>query len=329
MGELTRRTILAGSALTAASAFQPLAVKPAGAAAAPAGKQAAGVYRYKIGNFEVTAISDGMLDWPLNDTFIRNAPLADVHKALTDSFLPTDKLPIPVTSLAVNTGSKLILLDTGTAGQFAKMHPRSGLWSSNLAAAGIDPNSVDTVIVSHFHADHINGIRDKDGKLSFPNAEIMVPAPEWAYWMDDCKMSTAPEGIQGNFKNSRRVFGDIAKDVKRYDWEKEVVPGITAIAAPGHTPGHTAYMIGSGKEALLHLVDTSNNPFLFVRNPEWQAAFDMDGNQAVETRKKLLDRAAADKMLVQGYHFPFPASGYITKTAKGYDLTPVMWLPTL
>jgi glyoxylase-like metal-dependent hydrolase (beta-lactamase superfamily II) len=327
MSELTRRTLLAGSALAATSAALPLAVNPGAAAAPPAGKQAAAFYRYKLGDFEITAIHDGLFDWPVNEAMVPNRPFPEVQKALADAFLPTDKMPIPITSLVVNTGSKLIVLDTGTAGQFAKAHPRTGTWNANFAAAGFDPKAVDTVVISHFHADHINGIRDKDGKLTFPNAEIMVPAPEWAHWMDDAKMSATPEARQFNFKNSRRVFGDIAKDVKRFEWDKEVTPGITAIAAPGHTPGHTVFAIASGNQSVLHLVDTTNNPYVWVRHPEWHFASDEDKPLAVENRKKLLDRATADKMRVQGYHFPFPASGYITKSGTGYEVNPVMWQP--
>jgi glyoxylase-like metal-dependent hydrolase (beta-lactamase superfamily II) len=147
--------------------------------------------------------------------------------------------------------------------------------------------------------------------------------------MDDSNMAKAPEAQQGSFKNARRVFGDIAGKVQRFTPGKEVESGIVSIAAPGHTPGHTAYAINSGSQSMLYLADVTNNPWLFVRNPTWQAAFDMDGNRAVETRKTLLDRAASDKMRAHGYHWPFPASGYITRTATGYDLVPAMWQPAL
>ncbi|MGH6783285.1 MAG: hypothetical protein ACREBP_01530, partial [Sphingomicrobium sp.] len=139
----------------------------------------------------------------------------------------------------------------------------------------------------------------------------------------------APEAARGAFRNVRRVFGDIANNVKRFEPGKEVAPGITSIAAYGHTPGHTVFAVSSGNRSMLVLGDTTNHPALFVRNPEWQAVFDVDGNMAAETRKKLLDRAAADKMLVQGYHFPFPASGHIAKESKGYEFVPVQWQPTL
>jgi glyoxylase-like metal-dependent hydrolase (beta-lactamase superfamily II) len=258
----------------------------------------------------------------LKDGFIKNAALSDVQKALADAFQPTDVVQIPFTALAVNTGSKLVLLDTATGARFT---PTAGTYMDNLAADGIDPKAVDSVVISHFHPDHINGIRLKDDGLAFPNAEIQVPAPEWAFWMDDGKMSTAPDGLKGNFANVRRVFGSIAKDVKQFEPGKEVAPGITSIAAHGHTPGHVAFAIASGNQSMMTTVDATNNAYLFVRNPEWQAVFDMDGNMAVDTRKRLLDRAATDKMLVAGYHWPFPAAGYITKEGSGYRLNPVAW----
>jgi glyoxylase-like metal-dependent hydrolase (beta-lactamase superfamily II) len=258
----------------------------------------------------------------LQDGFVRNAALPDVQKALADAFQPTDVVRIPFTALAVNTGSKLILIDTGTG---ARVFPTAGAYMDNLAAAGIDPKAVDSVVISHFHPDHINGLRLKDDSLAFPNAEVQVPAPEWAFLMDDGKMSTAPDGLKGNFANTRRVFASIAKDVKQFEPGKEVAPGITSIAAYGHTPGHCAFAIASGNQSMMTIVDATNIAYLFVRNPEWQAVFDMDGNMAVDTRKRLLDRAAADKMLVAGYHWPFPAAGYITKEGSGYRLNPVAW----
>lgn len=318
--KINRRSLLAGSALAAAA--MPTAAL---AKAPPAGKQAAGVYRYKLGDYEMTALYDGIWNRAIDDTFVRNVAFPQVQKVLSDSFLPTDKLPIPFTTLLVNTGARLVLLDTGTGGQFPGA--TSGSMTENLAAAGITATAVDTIVISHFHPDHINGIKTKDDALVFANAEILVPAPEWAYWMDDAKLSTAPEGLKGYFLNVRRVFKNVK--VRQYQPGDEVAPGITSIAAYGHTPGHTAFAVASGSQSMLVLSDVTNHPWLFLRNPEWQAAFDMDGPMAVDTRRRLLDQAAADKMLVQGYHFPFPASGHVTKSGTNYDLVPVMWQPAI
>jgi glyoxylase-like metal-dependent hydrolase (beta-lactamase superfamily II) len=329
MNTVDRRTLLAGAAVTAAGAVTPNYVTPSHAAAPPSGKQAPAYYRFQIGSYELTAINDGTWYRDIDEKFVRNAPFEDVQKALADSFQPTDKLPTPFTSLAVNTGSKLILIDTSTGGQLTHLAPQSGTWSANLAAAGIDAKDMDTILISHFHFDHIDGIRTKDGALVFPNAEIMVSSAEWAYWMDDARLSAAPEASRPAFLNARRIFAGIAKDVKRFEPDNEVAPGITSIAAYGHTPGHTVFAVASGSQSVLVLGDATDNPWLFARHPEWQPILDVDGPRAVDTRRKLLDRASADRMLVQGYHFPFPACGHITRTAQGYDLMPVAWQPTL
>ena len=321
MLSLTRRSLLAGSAVAAFSSAHP-----ATAEVAPNGKQAPGVYRYKIGSYELTALYDGIWYRPITDKFIRNAPFADVEHALDAAFMPHDKLATPFTALVVNTGSKLVLIDTGTGGQISAT---AGELPDNLIAAGIDPNAVDAIVISHFHPDHINGIKDKDNKLIFPNAEIMVPAPEWTFWMDDANLNAAPADLKPTFLNQRRIFADIAKQVTHYEPGKEVAPGIVTLPAPGHTPGHTVFAVHSGNQSLLVLSDTAQHPAVFARHPNWEAAFDVDGPEAVATRKKIFDRAAADRMLITGYHFPFPACGHLIKTATGYEHVPVEWQTNL
>ena len=316
MSDFTRRGLIAGASVAAAGAL------PAQSAAPLANAQASSVYRYKVGAFEVTALYDGVWYRPIDEKFVRHADYADVRRAMSDAFMPEEKLATPFTTVLVNTGSKLILLDTGTGGQIAAT---AGSFSDNLKAAGIDPKSIDQVVISHFHPDHINGIKNKDNALIFPNAEIMVPEAEWAFWNDDANMRAAPEGLKIAFHNVRRIFTDIAKDVTHYRPGKEVAGGIEALDAAGHTPGHTVFALQSGKDALMVLSDTTQHPALFARHPDWQPQFDIDGAQAVATRKKLLDRAAADRMLVTGYHFPFPACGHIVKRGAGYEHVPVLW----
>lgn len=317
-----RSLLIAGASAGIASTLAP----PATAATAPVGKQAPGIYRYKVGEFELTAITDGVARRKLEEGFVRNASLADVQAALEAAFLPKDTLNIPYTPLVVNTGRNLVLIDTGFADNGL---PTTGGTLANMGAAGIDPKDIDTVIISHFHGDHIQGARLKSGAASYPNAEIMVPAPEWAFWMDDARMAQAPEAMKPSFNIVRRVFGPVAKDVRPYEWGKEIVPGITTVAAPGHTPGHTAYVIQSGNSRLLVLSDTTNHPALFVRNPDWSAVFDMNADQARETRHKLLDMAATERLQVAGFHFPFPATGHIAKDGNRYQLVPVAWSPVL
>ena len=321
MPELSRRTLLAGTAAVLGTpAASAIAAEP------PADAVTAGIYRYKIGSYELTALYDGIWYRPITDKFIRNAPFAEVEHALDAAFMPHDKLATPFTTLIVNTGKRLVLIDTGTGGQIAAS---AGVLRDNLAAAGIDPNAVDAIVISHFHPDHINGIKDKDNNLIFANAEIMVPAPEWAYWMDDANLNAAPADLKLTFLNQRRIFSDIARQVTQFEPGKEVAPGIVTLPAAGHTPGHTVFAIHSGDASLLVLSDTAQHPAVFARHPDWQAAFDIDGAAAVATRKKIFDRAAADRMLVTGYHFPFPACGHLIKTASGYEHVPVEWQTTL
>jgi len=319
---VTRRDVLGG----AAGAALATGTNPASAAMPLAGKSTPGVYRYRIGEFELTALYDGIWYRPITKEFIRNAPFTEVEHALDAAFMPHGKLATPFTTLIVNTGKKLVLIDTGTGGQIS---PTAGMIVDNLAAAGIAPKDVDQIVISHFHPDHINGLKDKDNNLIFANAEIMVPGAEWAFWMDDANLNAAPAGMKETFLNQRRIFSDIAKTVTHYEPGQEVAPGIVTVPAPGHTPGHTVFAIHSGSESLMVLSDTAQHPAVFARHPDWQAAFDIDGDAAVATRKKLFDRVAADRMLVTGYHFPFPACGHLIKTATGYEHVPVLWQPTL
>jgi glyoxylase-like metal-dependent hydrolase (beta-lactamase superfamily II) len=271
---------------------------------------------------QITAINDGFGRRPL-DGFIKNAELPAVQKALEDSSLPTDAVTIPFTTLVINDGKKLTLLDTGNGNSGA---PTSGSWMTNFRAAGFTPEQVDTVVISHFHGDHINGLRLKEGTTVFANAEVMVPAAEWAFWMDDAKASAAPEGMKPAFANVRRVFDPMKSAIKQYEAGKEIVSGINSIAAFGHTPGHMTYVIG-GK--LLALSDTTNHPALFVRNPGWHAVFDMDPAASEATRRKMLDMAIADKLQTAFYHAPFPATGMVVKDGAGYRMQPVAWSPAV
>jgi glyoxylase-like metal-dependent hydrolase (beta-lactamase superfamily II) len=327
---ITRRTILAGSALAAAP-IGGSAVLAQTSTAAPssssttASRQAPGFYRYKIGDIEVTAVNDGTASRPV-EGFIRNAELSQVQTALQEAFMPKDNLTLTFNALVLNQGGRLTLIDTGNGDMGAAT---SGRFMENFRAAGFDPAQVNTVVISHFHGDHINGLRRKDGTAMFPNAEVMVPAPEWAFWMDDARMNQAPDAMKGAFQGARRVFGPIAQNVKRYDMDKEIVPGLTSVAAFGHTPGHTAFMLSSGNGKLMIMSDVTNHPALFVRNPDWSAVFDMDADQARSTRRRMLDMAATERAQVAFYHAPFPATGYIAKDGNGFQFVPVQWNPTV
>jgi glyoxylase-like metal-dependent hydrolase (beta-lactamase superfamily II) len=324
MTQMTRRTMFAtAAAATAASALSPLT--GTARAATSAGK-GTGVYRYKMGDFEIIQLMDGARTFPMPDKFVVNVSKDEAIKAAVAAYMPEGKVTIPFSPMIVNTGSKLVAIDTGNGlGANAASKGAVGQARLNMEAAGIDPKQIDIVIISHFHGDHVGGLKNADGSPAFPNAEIKVPAVEAAFWGDDANASKANGFNQKQFPNVKKMMAGLK--VTPYDANKEVAPGITSIATPGHTPGHMSFALSSGSKKMLVQSDVTNVPSLFVKNPTWQAIFDNDGNQAVATRKKFYEMAAAEKMIVSGYHFPYPCVGHIEKTANGYQMVPVAWDP--
>jgi len=328
--ELSRRDALIG---TAALATAPLVVPTAaGAAVTAAEKQAPSFYRYKVGDILVTVVSDGVNTFPLNDNFIPNAKRDDINATLEKAFMPKDKVSIYFAPLVLNTGGKVVVVDTGN-GPLAKANSKGavGLFADNLAATGFDPKAVDMVVISHFHGDHVNGLLTADGQPAFPNAEILVPATEWKFWMDDGEMSRAAgDRMVGLFKNNRNIF-DVAlkRKVTPYEWNKEIAPGLLAVDTIGHTPGHTSYVLSSGPDKLFIQSDVTNNPILFAANPGWHAFFDQDADLAEKTRRRVYDMLVADKLQVQGFHYAFPGLAHVEKDGGGYRVVPAAWNPIL
>lgn len=334
MSEINRRSVLTGAvAVPAALALAPIAPSYAQKAPAPAtATQNAGWYRYKVGTHEVTVVTDGISRYRFPDGFVANKSREEVNAGLAAAFLQPapDMVAIPYTPVVVNTGTKLVVMDTGTGeANHAASKGVAGQFHTNLAASGIDRTKVDTVIISHFHGDHINGLLRADKSAAFPNAEVLVPAAEWKYFMDDGEMSRqTTDRMKGVFANARRVFDGLGRKVTPYEPGKEIAPGITSVACYGHTPGQCAHVISSGNSRVFVQADVTNIP-LFVRNPGWHLFFDMDGAMAEQTRRRVYDMLAADRMMVQAFHYPFPSLAYIEKTANGYRETMVPWNPTL
>jgi glyoxylase-like metal-dependent hydrolase (beta-lactamase superfamily II) len=333
MTELTRRQMLFGTAAAAFAAAVPFAPSsPVGAAAPAAGRQAPGFYRYKVGTIEVTVVTDGVIRFPVTDGLVLNARKDEVNAALAAAFMEKDVYVTPFNPIVVNTGAKLAVIDTGTGeAAYRDSQGANGQFLTNLAAAGIDATRVDAVIISHYHVDHISGLLKIDDSLAFPNAEILVPELEHKYWMDDGEMSRASTPrIEGVFKNVRRVMrGEVLKRLRTYTWDREVIPGVVATGTPGHTPGHTCHIVTSGANKVYVQGDLTHAPFLFVRNPGWHPFVDHDPVQAEATRRKVYDMLVAEKMPVQGFHYPFPALAHVEKTATGYREIPVAWNPTI
>jgi glyoxylase-like metal-dependent hydrolase (beta-lactamase superfamily II) len=332
MMQLTRRKLFASAAAaSAATALTPFNVaSPAFAAAPPAGKQVPGVYRQKLGDFELTQITDGAARRPVSNGYVVNISKEEAVAETEKLHYQKDQVIVPFNPLLINTGSKLVLIDTGVGpGLYEKSKGAVGQLHTNMAAAGIDRNAVDIVILSHFHGDHINGLRLADGGLSFPNAEIKVPGVEWDFWMNEANAAKVTGYNKGAWGVPKGIFTGLEKKVTKYEAGKEVAPGITAMATPGHTPGHMSFTVQSGSARALVQSDVTNIPQFFMRHPDWQVEYDVDPAMAVQTRRKFYDMASAEKTMVIGFHFSFPSAGYVEKDGTGYRLVPIVWNPSI
>jgi glyoxylase-like metal-dependent hydrolase (beta-lactamase superfamily II) len=266
------------------------------------------------------------------DNFVRDVPKEQVQAAADAAYMPQGMVAVPFNPQLINTGSKLVLIDCGNG--VSMLEPskgRAGRTLQNLAAAGVDPKSIDIVLMSHLHPDHTNGIRAADGSMAFPNAEIMVPAKDWEFWMSDENAAKAESNamMKNYFANVKKIYAGIESKVTKYDWGKEVAPGITSIATPGHTPGHTSFAVASGNSKVLVQSDVTNIPEFFLRNPDWHVVYDVDPDMAQATRHKFYDMAAAEKATVVGFHFSFPSIGHVEKDGSKYRLIPVVWSPVI
>jgi glyoxylase-like metal-dependent hydrolase (beta-lactamase superfamily II) len=281
-------------------------------------------HRYNVGDIEVTVLPDGFRMVPL-DNYIINATREEINAALVAAGYPPDQVKNTYCPILVTTAGKRVLIDTGVGeAALAQSRGERGTLNRNLAAAGVDRKSIDVVVVSHFHADHVNGLLDADGKPAFPNAEIKVPEAEWRFWMDDGEMSRASKGRMSElFANNRRVFDALGRKVTPYAWGTDVAPGVTAVGTPGHSIGHTSYLVSSGGKQVYVQSDVTNVPYLFARHADWQGFFDQDPAQAVATRRRVYDMLVAENLPVQGFHHPFPALGRVEKDGSGYRVFPM------
>jgi glyoxylase-like metal-dependent hydrolase (beta-lactamase superfamily II) len=320
---MLRRDFLAAAAAAplayAASSFVPAWAQNAPNLGTPTLPKP-GFARTRVGDLEVISFIDGIARRPLGEEFVKNAPLAEVRALLASQGLATEYIDIPFTPFVVIAGGRKVLMDTGL-GEWGG--PTTGKLLEHMAAAGLQPTDIDTVLITHFHGDHINGLRNRAGQFVFSKAKVMVPAPEHAFWMDDARMAAAPEGMKGAFNNVRRTFAQMpAEMLVRFEPGSEVLPGIRSIAAFGHTPGHTLFEAGPASNGFLFVGDLTNVPALFARNPDWAVTFDMDAEAARKVRRAVFERVVANKSLMGGFHFPFPAFGRMAAQGNGFAFQP-------
>ncbi|MCK1720147.1 MBL fold metallo-hydrolase [Bradyrhizobium sp. 141] len=332
MTDLNRRHLLTGAAALSAAAASGFVQTAANASVPPTGTQAPGFYRYKVGSYECTSINDGARTFPMPDKFVANISKDEALAAGEAAYMPKGMVTVPFNPQLINIGSKLVLIDTGNGiANFEASKGAVGRTLQNLQAAGVEAKNIDVVLLSHLHPDHTNGIRLADGGLAFPNAEIMVPGKDWEFWTSEENAAKAESNpmMKNYFANVKKTFAGLESKVTKYEWGKEVAPGITSIATPGHTPGHTSFAVASGDAKVLIQSDVTNIPEFFLRNPDWHVMFDYDAALAQETRHKFYDMAAAEKATVVGFHFTFPSVGHVQKDGAKYRLIPSAWNPTI
>jgi glyoxylase-like metal-dependent hydrolase (beta-lactamase superfamily II) len=319
MLNMSRRDVVIGAGLAAALGLSHRLVIPAQAQPMP--DPSKGVYKYKVGSVEVTALYDGIWKKPHDPAFIKNASVEDTKTALAKAGMTTEYMPIPLTVVVLKVGDKLIMVDSGSG--VGQWQPTAVDLPGNVKAAGIDPTKISTILISHFHPDHIFGLMEKGTNAPlYPNAELVVNATEHKWWTEPGRVEKLPEGRKALGNRIQTVF-PTWKNFKLIEGEQEVAPGIRLVNAPGHTPGHSAFLVSSCNQQLMISNDTAYVPALLAPHPEWQGAYDQDGPLAVESRRKLIDRVIADKMAICGAHFPFPGAGGFAKDGTGYAFTPV------
>jgi glyoxylase-like metal-dependent hydrolase (beta-lactamase superfamily II) len=319
---MQRRVLLrAGAGLLTGAALLPRGLLPAQAAAPFRNDVPPAWYRFRLGEYEATVVSDGRLPLGKPEPAFPASPPDEIVSLLQDNFLPPDAATLEQNALILNTGQQLILFDTGmgdSMGVDGKMFgPTTGRLLGNMRASGIQPEQIDLVILSHAHSDHCWALVDADGRRNFPNAQVALSEADLRYWTDDGNkrgpafMTTFIDGAKKNLSAYRDRMVMVRDG-------GEVASGITALSAPGHTVGHTCYAITSAGQTMVYTGDLAHHHILLLQRPLWEFSFDTDPKQSAQTRSRMLDRLANDKHMVLSYHFPWPGLGHVVRSGDAY-----------
>jgi len=283
------------------------------------GVQAPEFYRFNLGDAEITVVSDGqqMLGDPAN-SFL-GVPKEEVRRELTENFMDPTNLNIELNSFIVNSGDKLSLFDTGL-GTSQMFGPRGGRLPQNIEYAGIRREDIDAVVISHGHIDHIGGLVDAYGQLMYPNAQVYINKADYDYWTDEAQIDS--KWKKGFIEHARKNLLPAKDRIVFVEDNKEILPGITTIFTPGHTLGHTMFMISSGSKTLCFVGDVSHHSVLLLEKPKMEFRFDIDPKMAVATRVKMLTTLAANRTPILAYHFQWPGYGHVAAQGDGFRYFP-------
>lgn len=312
----SRRNLLAGASAGLAAGMAGFPA-PSFAKAPMLNTQAPSFYRFKLGDLEATVVSDGPLPIGPASRVFRGPPPNELDKLITEHFLPTDNVVLDQNALVINTGERLVLFDTGML-SVKRPNAATGRLPASLQQASIDPKDIDAVVLTHPHIDHCGGMVTEDGARVFPNAQVYMQQIDLDFWMDDKRLGTPAEGSALTARKNLPPYRDRIVFIKD---GQEILPGIHAIHTPGHTVGHTTYVISSGGKSIAFIGDIAHHVILFEK-PRIEVTFDTDPKQGAETRVKLFERLTAERIPILVYHMPWPGIGQLAKQGEGFRYVP-------